>query len=407
MSNLISVVGVGDDGLDGLSVTARKILDDATFVVGAGRHLGMLPSDDTRERLQWSKNLAEDIDHLGSFKETHRICVLATGDPLMHGIAVQIVEHFGADQVHVHPAPSAFSLAAARMGWALSDPMTECLSVHAKPFDALNRALHAGARLLILSRDGETPEQIITLLKQRGFGDSRVSILERIGGPAEKRSDLTANESAPTGIDNLNTVAVECIAKADVSTYSLAPGLPDAAFDHDGTITKPEVRAVTLAALAPRPGETLWDIGAGSGTVAIEWLRVEPRARAVAIERDAGRVGRIKNNAAALGVPELLVIESEFPVSADHDLPAANVIFIGGGIVGNDDLIAYAIGALPATGRLVANAVTLEAQAKLIDAQQSYGGDLVRIGIAKSGSVGPHTGLKPALDVLQWRMTKE
>jgi len=406
MSNRISVIGVGDDGLDGLSVSARKILDNATYVVGGGRHLDMLAPDDTRDRLQWSKNLADDIESLGPLMVSHNICVLATGDPLMHGIGVQIIERFGADQVSVYPAPSAFSLAAARMGWSLSDPMVSCLSVHAKPFDALNRAIHAGVHLLVLSRNGETPEQIMTLLTQRGFGKSRVSILERIGGSAEKRSDLVADDKAPKDIDNLNTVAVECVPDEDATIFSLAPGLPDAAFDHDGTITKPEVRAVTLAALAPKPGETLWDIGAGNGTVAIEWLRVEPRAHAVAIERDTERVGRIKTNAAQLGVPELLVIESEFPVSADQDLPAVDVIFIGGGIVGNDDLIAHAIDALPARGRLVANAVTLEAQAKLIDAQLRYGGDFVKIGIAKSGSVGPHTGLKPALDVLQWRMTK-
>lgn len=406
MSDPITVVGIGDDGLDGLSVSARALLDDATFIVGALRHLEMLPADDARDRMQWSKDLAGDIEKLASYRDTHKICVLATGDPLMHGIAVQLIARYGADQVHVHPAPSAFSLAAARMGWSLNDPMLSCLSVHAKPFDALNRFIHAGVRLLILSRDGDTPGQIAALLVERGFGNSAMSILERIGGAKEKRNDLTANQGVSGKIDNLNTVAVECMADAQAKTYSLAPGLPDDAFDHDGTITKPEVRAVTLAALAPKPGETLWDIGAGNGTVAIEWLRVEPRSHAVAIERDGERAARIQKNAQALGVPELHVVEGDFPMTADQNLPAADVAFIGGGIVGGGDVLAGALNVLKTGGRLVANAVTLEAQAKLIDAQQMHGGDLVRIGIAKSKAVGPHQGLKPALDVLQWRMTK-
>lgn len=406
MSHPVTVIGIGDDGLDGLSVSARTLLDDATFIVGAPRHLEMLSPDDARARLQWSKDLAGDIEKLGLHRDTHKICVLATGDPLMHGIAVRLIERYGTDQVHVHPAASAFSLAAARMGWSLSDPMVSCVSVHAKPFEALNRYIHTGVRLLILSRDGDTPAQIAALLVERGFGKSTVTILERLGGTAEKRHDLIASESAPGTIDNLNTVAVDCISGADGATWSLAPGLPVDAFDHDGTITKPEVRAVTLAALAPKPGETLWDIGAGNGTVAIEWLRVEPRSHAVAIERDGVRAARITKNALALGVPELHVIQGDFPIVKDQDLPAADVVFIGGGIVGGGDVLADALNVLKTGGRLVANAVTLEAQAKLIDAQQVHGGSLVKIGIATSGSVGPHLGLKPALDVLQWRMTK-
>lgn len=334
------------------------------------------------------------------------ICVLASGDPLNFGAAVRMIKILGADAVRVLPFPSAFSLAAARMNWALSDPMLRTVSIHSRPLDALRRDIQPGAKLVILSRDGSSPDAVAEMLNGMGYGQSPVTVLERIGGDAEQRTDALAAGGFDRDFDNLNTLCVECVASDDAVRLSRAPGLPDEAFEHDGTITKREVRALTLAALAPKPGEVLWDVGAGNGTVAIEWLRAEPSAKAVAFEHDAARVARIRANAAKLGAPEIVVVEGAFPDAVDEDLPRPDVVFIGGGVAGNNDLIVHAYEALRPGGRLVANAVTLEAQNVLMTGGKVMGGELVRIGIAHAAPVGDLTAMKPAIDVLQWRITK-
>ncbi|MGJ3261231.1 MAG: precorrin-6y C5,15-methyltransferase (decarboxylating) subunit CbiE [Rhodospirillales bacterium] len=406
MSLPITVIGIGEDGLAGLSQTARNALNAATLIAGGERHLAMLDAGDDRERFAWGRDMAADIEALGKRAGTETVCVLASGDPLNFGAAVRMIKILGADAVRVLPFPSAFSLAAARMNWALSDPMLRTVSVHSRPLAALRRDIQPGLKLIILSRDGSSPREIAGMLIDMGYGRSQLTVLERIGGAQEKRTDGIAAEGFIQDVDNLNTVCIDCVAGEDLTVLSRAPGLPDDAYDHDGTITKRDVRAVTLAALAPMPGERLWDIGAGNGTVAIEWLRAEPAAHAVAFERDAGRAARIRANATTLGVPELEIVEGDFPAVLDKNAPVPDVVFIGGGIAASPAVITAAVEALKPGGRIVANAVTLEAQGYLMSAARAIGGELVRIGIAQAASVGELTALKPAIDVLQWRSVK-
>lgn len=406
MSLPIIVIGIGEDGLDGLGQTAREALSGATQIAGARRHLAMLPDTDKRPRHAWGKDLVADIHKLAALADQETVAVLASGDPLQHGIAVRMIDVLGADAVRVLPHPGAFALAAARMGWSLSDPMLTCISVHAEPFAALRRVIQPNVRLLILSRNAETPQAISATLSDMGYESSPITVLEHIGGASEKRTDGTASAGFTEVFQNLNAVCVHCVASDDAVRLSHAPGLADDAFDHDGTITKREVRAVTLAALGPLPGEVLWDIGAGNGTVAIEWLRVEPRARAVAFEQDPTRLESIRTNADALGAPMLEIVAGTFPNTLNDELSKPDVIFIGGGIASDSDILVAAYDALKPGGRLVANAVTLQAQAHLITAEEVLGGELVSIGIARSSPVGGLTALKPAIEVLQWRVTK-
>lgn len=406
MSLPVTVIGIGEDGLNGLSAHARALLDQATMICGGARHLEMLGDNDARPQRAWGTNLAADIERIGAAAVDENVCVLASGDPLNYGVAVKMIKILGPDAVRVVPHPGAFSLACGRMGWAVSDPMLRAVSVHSRPLAALKRDIQPNIKLVILSRDGKSPGEISAVLNAMGYGQSHMTVLERIGGAAEAHSTARACEGFDGAFDNLNTVCVDCIADTDCMPLSRVPGLPDGAYQHDGTITKRDVRAVTLAALGPLPGDVLWDIGAGSGTVAIEWLRCEPSARAVAFEHDADRIENIRANAEALGVPELTVAEGVFPKSMSDDLRAPDAVFVGGGIARDSDILVAAFDALKPGGRLVANAVTLEAQAHLLTAMRVMGGELVRIGIAQAAPVGEMTALKPAIDVLQWRMVK-
>lgn len=407
MMKRIIVIGIGEDGIEGLSQSAKSALSASAVVYGGRRHLDMLPKETPHERVHWSKDLGADMERIAVFLKDQSVAVLASGDPMLHGIGVRIVERFGIDNVHIIPSPSAFSLAAARMGWPLGDPMVKCISVHALPFESVLRLVQPNVRLLILSRDKETPKRLAKQLVESGYGASRVCVLERMGGEQERKTVNDAVHGFDESFDNLNTIAVTCIPDAATNTLSVVPGLPDDAFDHDNTITKQDVRAITLAALAPTPGEVLWDVGAGNGTVAIEWLRAEPAAFAIAFEGKPERAARMAENAIRLGTPTLQVVEGHFPPPVDGFEPSPDVIFIGGGIAGDENLIRFCMSALPVGGRLVANAVTLQAQAALTAAHAEWGGELVNIAIAKSADVGPHQAMKPSIDVLQWRGRKE
>lgn len=331
------------------------------------------------------------------------VCVLASGDPFQYGIGAVLARHVEAREMIVLPAPSAFSLAAARLGWAL--PRTVLLSAHGRALDLLRPHLQPGARILALTSDADGPGAIAKLLVENGFGASRLTVLEALGGPRERIRSATAAAFDIEAIDALNTVAVEVEAAPDARVLARTPGLADDLFEHDGQITKREIRAVTLSSLAPRRGELLWDIGAGSGAVAIEWLLADPAfMRAIAVERRADRAARISRNAAAFGVPDLKIVEGVAP-AALNGLPTPDAVFIGGG-ASEPGVIDAARRALRPGGRLVINAVTLEAEALLLARHAALGGEPIRIAVSRAAPLGGKTAWRPALPVTQWLWQK-
>ena len=399
----LTVVGIGEDGLDGLGTRARKAIDAADVLAGGRRHLDLVPNAKAA-KISWGKDFTASVAELAKHKGK-RVVVLASGDPMNFGAGAAVARTFPPGEIEIVPAPGAFSLAAARMAWSLPD--TETFTVHGRPVEVLNRHLAPGLRLLILSENAGTPARIAALLTAAGFGPSRVTVLERLGGTEERRIDGTAETWPHVPGADLNTVAVQCVAGPKAKIWPRVPGLPEEAFEHDGQITKREVRAATLARLMPLPGQMLWDIGAGSGAVAIEWLRAEPSAKAVAVERAAERLARIERNARNLGVPELAVVAGKAPdvLAALPSNPDA--IFVGGG-VGTPGMLDACWNTLSVGGRLVANAVTLEGQAALSAFQAKHGGDLARLSVARAKTVGAtRTAMKPLMDVLQLATTKE
>ena len=400
MSRWIRLIGIGEDGLDGLGERARALINEAEVLVGGERHLAKVP-EGAAEKVAWGKDFDHGVQAIRAH-EGKRVVVLASGDPMHYGVGATLSRRFGLEAVEIIPVPGAFSLAAARMGWSLPD--VTCLTVHGRSLESVNRQLRPGGRLLILSWDGSTPAKLAALLTDKGFGDSTVTVLEHMGGADENRvAGRAADWNTETTAD-LNTIAVELAAGPDAAYWSRAPGLPEDAFRHDNMITKREVRAVTLAALAPLPGETLWDVGAGSGTVAIEWLRLEPSGHAVAIERHAGRAENARLNARELGVPRLQVVEADAPDAFGGIDGAPDAVFVGGGL--SADLLGASWDRLAAGGRLVANAVTLEGQAALVGFRDAHGGSLTRIAVGRDDKVGSRTALRPMMEVWQLRTEK-
>lgn len=330
------------------------------------------------------------------------ICVLASGDPLLYGVGSVLSRHVDARDMLVVPAPSAFSLAAARLGWAL--PEISLLSLHGRALDLVRPHLQPGARVLALTSDGDGPAVLARLLVEIGFGPSRLTVLEALGGPRERVRSTTAADFDLGSVDPLNTVAVEVVAAPGARVIACAPGLPDDLFEHDGQITKREVRALTISALAPRRGELLWDIGAGAGSVAIEWMLADPSLRAIAIEARPDRAARIGRNAASFGVPGLVVVEGAAPAALEG-LSPPDAVFVGGG-AGEPGLLDRATVLLPPGGRLVVHAVTLETEALLLTRHGAAGGELIRIAIARAGAIGARRGWRPALPVTQWVWVK-
>ena len=400
MSKWLAVVGIGEDGLAGLSPAARALVDGARIMVGGERHLAMLPCDG-RERLVWTRPLDALIDDIVRRRGTP-VCVLATGDPMHFGIGVALARRVPAAEMTIIPAPSAFSLACARLGWPLAEVAT--LTLHGRPPSLLNFYLQPGARLLVLSENAATPAAVAALLSAHGYGGSRLTVLEHMGGSKERIRSLAADHWQANDVADLNTLAIECIADPGARLLPRVPGLPDSAFYHDGQLTKREIRAVTLASLAPIPGQLLWDVGAGCGSVGIEWMRSDPSCRAVALERDEARRRLIADNAAALGVPKLEIVAGTAP-EALHALAAPEAIFVGGG-ASHGGMIETCWAALKPGGRLVANAVTVEGEASLAAWRARFGGELTRIAVARAEPVGPYSGWRPMMPVTQLAMIK-
>jgi len=403
VSAWITVIGIGDDGLDGLTPAVRDVIDRAELLVGGDRHQAMV-AETGAERLTWAGGVDAAIDVIDEWRG-RRVVVLATGDPMWFGGGARLAARFGHEDMTVLPHPGAFSLAAARMLWPLAD--VETVTVHGRPLAALNRFVQPGARLLVLSRDGNTPAEAARLLTERGFGPTAMTVLEHLGGPDERRLDGVAETWRFGRTADLNTLAIECRPSAAARRLPATPGLPDAAFETDGQLTKREVRAITLARLAPEAGQLFWDVGAGSGSIAIEWLRAAPRyrragvgeARAIAIERRPDRCGMIARNADRLGVPQLQVVTGDAPAALDA-LPDPDVVFVGGGVA-SDGLLDTCWRRLKPGGRLVANAVTIEGIGRLAQFRAEHGGDMVRLAVSRADAVGAASAFRPAMEVTQ------
>lgn len=400
MAPWMSIVGLGEDGLDGLSPAARTLVAEAEVLVGGARHLE-LAGGTGAETLTWESPLRTTVERLAGF-EGRRVCVLASGDPMAYGIGVTLLRRFGPAAVRVIPGLSAFTLACARLGWPLAE--TVQLTLHGRPLALLNAHLVPGLRLLLLSEDRTTPAKVADLLARAGFGPSRLHVLCHMGGPRERHIEARASDGIGEDVDDLNTIGVDLAAEPGARVLARTPGLPDDAFEHDGQMTKREVRAVTLAALAPVPGARLWDVGAGCGSVAVEWMRAADRATAIAIERNTGRRAMMAQNALALGVPHLKVVAGEAPAALDG-LEAPDAVFIGGGVA-TPGVVEACWDALPSGGRLVANAVTLESEQALYARHAALGGELVRLAVSRAEPIGGLTGWRPLMPVTQWRASK-
>ena len=397
----LSIVGIGEDGVEGLAPVARGLIADAEVVFGGKRHLALAGALIRGTMWPWPSPFDEAVSKVVE-RRGRPVCVLASGDPFFYGVGSLLARHVDPNEMLVVPGPSSFSLAAARLGWSL--PETTLLSLHGRPLDLIRPHLHPGARILALTPDGEGPRAVAALLNENGFGASKLTVLEALGGPREKIRSVRAADFSFTDVDALNIVALELEAAAGARVIARTPGLADALFEHDGQITKREIRAMTLSSLAPRRHELLWDVGAGTGSVAIEWLLADPSMRALAIESRADHVARIRRNAAAFGVPGLEVVEGAAP-EALAGLAQPDAIFVGGG-AGRPGVLDVVIAALRPGGRLVVNAVTLETEALLMARHAAQGGELVRIALSRADPVGGMTGWRPAMPVTQWVWTK-
>lgn len=401
VATTVTVIGIGADGWAGLSQAARRELHAAEVLMGGARQLGLVP-EPSAERVVWPSPVLPALGALIAAHRGRRLCVLADGDPMFHGIGATLVRLLGADRVRVLPHLSPVSLACARLGWAAEQ--VEVVSLAGRPAEVLYPAIHHGRRVLLLSADGHTPAEVAGLLASRGYGASSMTVLERLGGAEERVISGTAGHWSLPVAHELNVVAVEC--RADPGTVPLPrlPGLPDEVFEHDGRLVGSEVRAVVLSRLAPAPGELLWDVGAGAGDIGVEWMRAHPENRAVAVEPDSPRATLIARNAAALGVPGLEVVADAAP-GALAGLDPPDAVFIGGGVtvVG---VVEGCWAALRPGGRLVADAVTVESEAVLASWHGELGGELIRLAVSRAEPAGGFTGWRPLRPVTIWTVVK-
>lgn len=398
----LTLIGIGEDGPEGLGEEAKHLIAAAPAVFGGARHHELADALISGERFAWQSPFEQSVQAILARRGTP-VVVLASGDPFLYGVGATLSRYVTDDEMHTIPSPSAFSLAAARLGWPLQE--TACVSLHGRPLDLIRPHLHADRHILALTSDEKGPQALADLLAAHGFAETRLTVLEALGGERERIRSVTASGFDLSDIDPLNVCALEVVAGPGARILPYACGLDDDLFEHDGQITKREIRAVTLSSLSPRHGELLWDIGAGSGSVGIEWMLADPSLRAIAIEQSPERAARIARNAAAFGVPQLSLVEGTAP-KALAGLPAPDAIFIGGG-GRKAGVMDAAITALKRGGRLVANAVTLEMEAVLLAEYAARGGSLTKIEIARAAPVGGMSGWRPAMPVMQWCWIKE
>ncbi|MGO1118251.1 precorrin-6y C5,15-methyltransferase (decarboxylating) subunit CbiE [Rhodovibrionaceae bacterium A322] len=399
----LSLVGIGEDGLNGLSPAALSLVNSAEVLVGGARHLAMVPQDeaDRRERLAWPSPLSALVSEIKA-RKGQRVCVLATGDPLWFGVAVTLAREIPEQEMLVLPSPSAFSLACARLGWPLAQ--VECLTLHGRPLGLLQPALQPGNKILALSNDGQTPALAARLLCDNGYGESIITVLAHMGGTKEEMFSASAKDWPDAPCADFNTLAIDCQSDPEGALLPRSPGLPNDAFRADGQITKREVRAATLAALGPTPGALLWDVGAGCGSVAVEWMRAALNSQAIAIEHKDKRLAFLADNAQNLGAGLMKIVKGKAP-EALEDLAAPDAIFIGGGLT-CDGLFERCWQALKPGGRLVANVVTLDGEQRVLALQQALGGSLTKIAVSHAEPIGPFQGWRPAMTVTQWALRK-
>jgi len=400
MSKWLTIVGMGEDGYDGLSAAARKAIASAKVIVGSRRLLGFLPPL-AAELQEWPQPFSAMIDRIRPLKGRQTV-LLATGDPLNYGVARKVLQFIPIGDVEIVPHLSAFSLAAARIGWSLPD--CDTLTLHGRDAASIEAFIQPEVRLIVLTAGAATIPEVARRLTERGFGSSNVTVLENLGGPRERVTAFAARDIPPTEFSDLNTLAIECRPASGARILSRSPGLPDDAFLHDGQITKREVRAATLAALSPAPDHLLWDVGAGCGSVAVEWMRAARGCEAIAFECEPSRQELIAENARRLGTPRLRVVAGKAPETF-KDQPAPDAVFIGGGLA-VPGVFEAAWSALKPGGAMVANVVSVEGEMHLYDLQDRHGGDLARIEVSLLSRIGPLRALKPRMPVLQWRTRK-
>jgi precorrin-6Y C5,15-methyltransferase (decarboxylating) len=389
-SPVIIVVGIGADGMAGLSEESRRELRRATLIYGSPRQLDLLDDTVAAPRRHWPSPMRPALETLLADNPAGAVHVVASGDPLLHGVGATLIRIHGADRVRVLPHVSSVTLACARMGWAAHD--TEVISLVTAP---VHTAVRRDGRAVVLSRDADTPAALAAVLTETGRGASEFTVLENLGGPGERISTRAAGAwaAAPPDVDDLNVIAVRYRPDADDG-----PAVPDDAFRHDGQITKQTIRTLTVAALAPQPSEVLWDIGSGSGSIAVQWCRSVRGARAVAFESDPERARNIVHNARAFGVD--VVVRGRAPGDFDG-APRPDAVFIGGGVT-NPGMVQACLDRLSAGGRLAANAVTAESEALLVEWYSRLGGELNRFQHYHGEPLGGFTGWRPQMPITQW-----
>jgi precorrin-6B C5,15-methyltransferase / cobalt-precorrin-6B C5,C15-methyltransferase len=396
----LSIVGIGEDGFEGLSTAARDLISRADLIVGGKRHLALIASPG-KPTMEWATPFSASIPKLLTHRG-RRVVVLCSGDPFWYGAGSVLTEAVPPEEMDAIPAPSTFAWAAARLRWRLEETAT--LGLHGRPIELLRPHLRRGARLIALLRDGAATAQVAAYLNANGFGQSRLTVLESLGGPRERIRATIAAGFAVSDVTAPVALAIETVAEPGAVIVPRVAGLPDELFAHDGQLTKREIRAVTLSTLAPRGGELLWDIGAGAGAIGIEWLLAHRANRAIGIEAREDRLERARSNALSLGVPHLDLRLGSAP-EALKDLPMPDVVFVGGG-ASREGVLDAVWQALPRGGRLVVNSVTLETEAILIARQAQHGGALLRLSVERADAVGDRSGWRAAMPVVQWSVTK-